>query len=118
MTMVEGGELRFVESLDHGEDGSVNKAKREIAVAVEQLAHAAIVVQFHIEDPQPASVDVGQEAQKGLGLEALSRKPIYLDKNGRRDNHFLIDRLQEACTRIMVPVGAIHRRIEGSRVAD
>ena len=35
MTPVKGGELRFIETLDDGENGGVDEAEWEIAVAIE-----------------------------------------------------------------------------------
>lgn len=90
MAMVKSGQLRFFETLHDGENRGVDEAEWEVAITIEQLADPAIVVQLKVNDAQLAGVNVGEEAQERVWMQALTRKPVHLDKNGRRHHHGLV----------------------------
>lgn len=118
VTMVQRGQLRLSMALDSNQNSGVDKAEREVAVTVEQLADPGVVVPLKVDDAQPAGFDIGEEAEKRVRMQTLSCQPIQLDENGGRNDYLLVHALQQTGARVMVLVCAIHGRVEGARIAD
>lgn len=72
MPVIESRELRFFQTLDNRQNSSVDKPKREVAIAVQKLSNPSIVTGFEVDDSQDSGVNVGEEIEERIRMKSLT----------------------------------------------
>ena len=118
MAAIERGQFRFSAPLHDGENRCVNESERQVTVALEEFSDSLVILRLKVDDFDATLLRISQKAQEGVWTKTLACKPVELNDNRRGDEHLLVARLQETCTRVMVLICDIHSGIEGPGVAD
>ena len=116
--VVKGRELRFVQTLDHGEDGRVHEPDVGIGVLVTQGSHAAIVIRLQVFDAICPCLDVFEKSHENAGVQPGVDPVIDLHEHRGRYDECFVRRLYEVTACGVVVVVAVERRIEWAGVED
>ncbi len=79
VAVVQGGQLRLVEPLDHSKDGRVHEPHVGIHVTVTDLADAPVVLGLQILDARDSSDDVIQKGYQHARVQANVDPVVDLD---------------------------------------
>src|SRR5712691_11428523 len=118
MSAVERCELSLAQSLDDRDHGGVDEPELEVAVGGKKLPYADVIRQNEVDDRDRPVLDVDQEFGERLGTEPFARQPVEFDHDGSRHQQLLHGPREELRTGSMVHVGAVHRSVESTGVAD
>ena len=70
VAVVKGGQLRFVEPLDHRKDGSIHESDVGIIVTVTEFADAPVVLGLQFLDAIGTGDDVIEKGEEDSGVKA------------------------------------------------
>ena len=118
MAPVQGGNLRFAQALDEGEDAGIHHAKAEVRVGLLQVAGPAqISCAGPLNVPCP-SLDVLNKGQPGSFDPQLATPVIKLGQHQPGDDEILGRRREQAGTGHVVGIVAIQGRQQRPGIAD
>jgi hypothetical protein len=106
------------ETLGRGDDRRVDRAKRQVAIARDQLGDTDPVRCRHRLDLEGAGREIAEEADLGLGAEARRQQVDDLGDDQRWDDQRAGMGLQQLERRLMMSVVGVDVRVERTGVDD
>jgi hypothetical protein len=116
VAVVEGSQLRLVESLDDGEDSSVHKPHIGVSVPVTQFADASVITGLQFLNSVGANDNVVEEGNKYSRVQAVVHPVVHLHQDRRWDDQRLIRFLNEPAADRVIRIIPIEGGIQRSRV--
>ena len=98
MAVVQGGELRFVQPLDDGEDACVHKPNIGVSVPVTDFADTPIIVGLQGFDMVRSVGNIVQQSDENTRVQANVHPIVYLYQHRRRDDQGLIGLFNQLAT--------------------
>jgi hypothetical protein len=107
MAVVQGCQLRLIETLDDGQNRRVHEADRRVGVASENLANAAVISDEQCLHSVAAILDIVQELNECMRAYMSLEKVIDLDDHWSRDNALFIAHAQKIDALLMMSIAPI-----------
>jgi len=102
--MVERGQFRLAQALDHGEHGGIDETDAQVGVGSHQFSRAHVVLCAQRKDVELAAVHGLEQSRKRIRSNLAGEEMIELHQHRRYDHPPLAPQPKEPHTRIVVRV--------------